>query len=219
MPGNNYPVYPASSTKTVITTTYVDSCETGVTTKTEIITKTVCHKCQDDSVTSVYVCNNCGPSVVTYTITKPATPATNVPSVPTYPAGPSVPSHGAVKPQEPAKPSTPSHDSYPPTYNVPKKQEAPASSTTVEIVYIMKTPVPVLPSVEHKAVPYPTAPVHGTGAAYPVKPSGTAAAPSGTGVPSKPSTYAPPVQFTGAASRAGVGMAGFLAVVAGLLVL
>jgi hypothetical protein len=38
-------------------------------------------------------------------------------------------------------------------------------------------------------------------------------------MPSKPSGYAPPPQFTGAASRAGVGMAGLLAVVAGLLVL
>jgi chitinase len=228
MPGNNYPAYPASSTKTIITTTYVDSCETGVTTKTETITKTVCHKCQDDSITSVYVCNNCGPSVVTYTITKPATPATNVPSMPTYPAGPSVPSVGGEMPQAPASsntyptsavaPSSPGSDaSYPPTYNGPKKQEAPASSTTVEIVYITKTPVPAVPSVEHTQAPYPTAPM-GTGAAYPVKPSGTGV-PMGTGMPSKPSGYAPPPQFTGAASRAGVGMAGLLAVVAGLLVL
>jgi chitinase len=219
MPGNGYPAYPASSTKTVITTTYIDSCETGVTTKTETITQTVCNKCQGDSVTSVYVCNKCGPSVITYTITKPATPATNVPSVPTAPSVPSGPSYGGEKPQESAKPSTPSYGSdkpsYPPTYEVPKKQEAPASSTTVEIVYITKTPVPVLPSVQHTPIPYPTAPAFNGTIGYPVKPTGTGV----SAPPTKPTTYVPPPQFTGAASHVGVGMTGMLAVVAGLLVL
>jgi chitinase len=226
-PGQDYPSYPSSSTVTVVTTTYVDSCETGITTKTETITQTVCNKCQGDSVTSVYVCNNCGPSVVTYTLTKPATPATNVPAVPTAPAKPNGPTYGGDKPQEPAKPSTPSNGSdkpsYPPTYDVPKKQEVPAGSTTVEVVYITKTPVPVVPSVKHTPAPYPSAPAN----SYPVKPTGTGAGapptkPTGTGAgapPTKPSSYVPPAQFTGAASHVGVGMTGFLAIVAGFLVL
>jgi chitinase len=229
-PANEYPSYPASSTIKVITTTYVDSCETGVTTKTETITKTVCPKCTEDSVTSVYVCNNCGPAVVTYTITKPATPATNVPSVPTYVASVAKPAetpvysvekpaytpvHGAAKPSNTPvyaadKPSyapvySATKPSSTPVYDAPKKQEVPAVSTTVAVVYM--TPVPVVPS----AVPYPSAAQNGTGA-YPVKPSGT-------GVSSKPSAYSPPAQFTGAASRIGAGAVGLLAVVAGLLVL
>jgi chitinase len=209
--GQDYPSYPASSTVTVVTTTYVDSCETGITTKTETITKTVCNKCQGDSVTSVYVCNNCGPAVVTYTLTKPATPATNVPVVPTEPAKPATPSQGSDKP------------SYPPTNNVPKKQEVPVGSTTVEIVYVTKTPVPVVPSVKHTPAPYPSAPAN----SYPVLPTGTGAGvpptkPTGTGAgapPTKPSSYVPPAQFTGAASHASVGLTGLLAVAAAFLVL
>jgi chitinase len=222
-PANNYPASPASSAVTVVTTTYVDACETGVTTKTETITKTVCNKCED-SVTSVYVCNNCGPAVVTYTLTKPATPATNVPSVPTYVASVAKPAaetpvYSANTPVYSAdKPAytpvygaanTPVYSatkpSSTPVYDMPKKQEVPGVSTTVAIVYM--TPVPVAPS----AVPYPSAAQNGTGA-YPVKPSGT-------GVASKPSAYSPPAEFTGAASRVGAGAVGLIAVVAGLLVL
>jgi chitinase len=218
MPGQNYPSSPASSTVKVITTTYVDSCETGVTTKTETITQTVCNKCKPDSVTSVYVCNKCGPAVVTYTITKPATPATNVPVVPTMPAMPSGPNYGGEKPQPPAKESTPSYGgdkpANTPSYDVPKKQEVPAESTTVEIVYVTKTPVPVVPTAKNTPMPYPSAPAQNGTSGYPVKPSGTGAA-----LPSKPASYTPPAQFTGAASHVGVGMTGFLAVVAGLLVL
>lgn len=205
-PGKDYPSYPGTSTVKVITTTYVDSCETGVTTKTETITKTVCGgpSCKGgDSVTSVYVCNKCGPSVVTYTITKPATPATNVPSYPTAPAKPSNPSYGGDK-------------------DVPKKQEAPASSTTIEIVYVTKTPIPVVPEVKTPVAPYPSAP-NGNGG-YPVKPTGTGAyvppsKPTGTGVPTKPSAYVPPAQFTGAASHVGAGMTGLLVLAAGFLLL
>jgi chitinase len=226
-PTNDYPSYPVK----VITTTYVDSCETGVTTKTETITKTVCPKCTEDSITSVYVCNNCGPSVVTYTITKPNTPATDVPSVPTAPAKPSSPSYGGEQPHQPAKPSTPSYGgekpkepvkpstpSYggdkpvnTPTYDIPKKHEVPAGSTTVAIVYV--TPVPVAPSVVYTPVAYPSVPAKNGTSGYPVKPSGTGS------VPTKPTSYVPPAQFTGAASHVGVGMTGLLAVVAGLLVL
>ncbi|EAT92360.2 hypothetical protein SNOG_00865 [Parastagonospora nodorum SN15] len=219
MPGQNYPSYPASSTVKVITTTYVDACETGITTKTETITQTVCNKCKGDSVTSVYVCNKCGPAVVTYTITKPASPATDVPVVPTMPVQPSSPSHGGDKPQSPAKESTPSYGGErphnTPTYEVPKKQEVPGASTTVEIVYITKTPIPMAPTVQHTpAMPYPSAPVQNGTSGYPVKPSGT-----GVATPTKPSSYTPPAQFTGAASHLSAGMAGLLAVVAGLFVL
>ncbi|KAH5658633.1 chitinase [Parastagonospora nodorum] len=219
MPGQNYPSYPASSTVKVITTTYVDACETGITTKTETITQTVCNKCKGDSVTSVYVCNKCGPAVVPYTITKPASPATDVPVVPTMPVQPSSPSHGGDKPQSPAKESTPSYGGErphnTPTYEVPKKQEVPGASTTVEIVYITKTPIPMAPTVQHTpAMPYPSAPVQNGTSGYPVKPSGT-----GVATPTKPSSYTPPAQFTGAASHLSAGMAGLLAVVAGLFVL
>tara|TARA_R110002003_G_scaffold288_11_gene18424 strand:- start:14180 stop:16936 length:2757 start_codon:yes stop_codon:yes gene_type:complete len=219
-PAQDYPSYPASSTTKVITTTYVDSCETGVTTKTETITQTVCAKCQD-SVTSIYVCGagKCGPSVVTVTITKPYSPPTDVPAKPSSP-----PTYGGDKPQPPAKPSTPptppsqpsvpAKPSSPPTYDVPKKQENPATSTTVSIVYITKTPVPAVPvsSVKYTPVPYPSAPAKNGTTSYPVKPTGTGA------VPSKATGYSPP-QFTGAATQVGVGMTGLLAVVAGLMVL
>jgi chitinase len=234
MPGQNYPSVPASSTVKVITTTYVDSCSTGVTTKTETITQTVCNKCTaGDSVTSVYVCNSCGPSVVTYTITKPATPATNVPSVPTMPAAkPSSPSYGGDMPAPPAKQSTPVYAAEKPkntpvygadkpintpTYDQPKKQEAPGASTTVEIVYVTKTPVPVVPSAKYTPAPYPSAPAQNGTSGYPIKASGTGV----SAPPSKPTSasYTPPAQFTGAASHIGVGMTGLLAVVAGLLVL
>ncbi|KAF2823602.1 glycoside hydrolase [Ophiobolus disseminans] len=247
VPGKDYASVPSSSTVKTITTTYVDSCETGVTTKTETITQTVCNKCQGDSVTSVYVCNKCGPSVVTITITKPNTPTTNVPSYPTPPTKPEGPTYGGDKPSTPSqggdkpsnpptyggdKPQPPAHSSQaakptPPVYgaDVPKKQEVPVVSTTVAIVYVTKTPVPVVPSVKHTPIPYPSAPVVeysskpvvGTG--VPSKPSGTGVPtkPTGTGVPTNP-TYAPP-QFTGAASHVGVGMTGLFAVVAGLLVL
>ncbi|KAF2031238.1 glycoside hydrolase [Setomelanomma holmii] len=213
-PGQDYPSYPASSTVKVVTTTYVDSCETGVTTKTEVITKTVCAKCQD-SVTSTYVCaaGKCGPSVVTVTITKPYSPPTDVPAKPSSP-----PTYGGDKPQPPAKPSTPSYGgekppNNTPVYDVPKKQEAP-TSTTVSIVYITKTPVPVVPvsSVKYTPIPYPSAPAKNGTSSYPVKPTGTGS------VPSKATGYTPP-QFTGAASQVGVGMTGVLAVVAGLMAL
>lgn len=213
--GGAYPPVVTSTVKT-ITTTYIDSCETGITTKTETITQTVCNKCNGDSVTSTYICHNCGPSVVTITITKPSMP-THVASYPTPPAMPEKPSHGGDKPV--------------PSADVPKKNDYPVDSTitikstTVHIVYVTKTPVPVVPEAKHTPVPYPSAP----GAGYPVKPvvptggypmpSGvkpSMASGTGTGVPTKP-TYAPP-QFTGAASSVKVGAVGFLAVVAGLLV-
>ncbi|KAH7079138.1 glycoside hydrolase superfamily [Paraphoma chrysanthemicola] len=226
-PGQDYPSYPASSTVKVITTTYVDSCETGVTTKTETITQTVCAKCQD-SVTSTYVCaaGKCGPSVVTVTITKPYSPPTDVPakpsSPPTYggdkpqpPAKPSnPPTYGGDKPAPPAQPSVPAKPSSPPTYDVPKKQDYPVASTTVSIVYLTKTPVPVVPvsSVKYTPIPYPSAPAKNSTSGYPVKPTGTGA------VPSKATGYSPP-QFTGAATQVSVGMTGLLAVVAGLMAL
>lgn len=208
----SYPEHPASSTTKVITTTYVDSCETGLTTKTETITKTICNKCnkpEEDSVTSVYVCKNCGPSVVTVTITKPNVPATGVPAKPTGPV------YGGDKPQPPAQPSKPSGPSYgndkpnPPVYSVDVKKQNDATSTTVQIVYVTKTPVPVVPVVPaYTPVAYPSAKNATSG--YPTKPTGT-------GVPTKP-TYAPP-QFTGAASRLGAGLTGVVAVAAGLLML
>ncbi|KAH8728932.1 glycoside hydrolase superfamily [Phaeosphaeriaceae sp. PMI808] len=207
-PVDNYPAYPPSSPTTkIVTTTYVDSCETGITTKTETMTVTVCNKCKDDSVTSVYVCNNCGPTVVTYTITKPASPPTHVPSVPAKPSSPSY--GGGDKPQPPAKPSNPVYAA-----DVPKKQEAPVS-TTVTIVYVTKTPVPVLPSVMYTPIPYPSAPAKNGTSGYPVKPTGT-----GVVVPSKPTGYTPP-QFTGAASRVGAAgsVVAALAAAAGMFVL
>ena len=222
LPGKDSPSSSASSTVKTVTTTYVDSCETGITTKTETITQTVCDKCTGDSVTSVYVCHKCGPSVVTITITKPSMP-TYVASHPTPPAKPEGPIHGADKPQH-SQPAKPVYGA-----DVPKKQDYPVEhsmvtikSTTVSIVYVMKTPVPVVPAGKNMPVPYSSAPVVG----YPVKPTGGYPMSSGTGVPSKPSgtgaptkpTYAPP-QFTGAASHVGVGMTGLLAVVAGLLML
>lgn len=220
-PVESKPAYPqgpvSSATTTVVTTTYVDICETGLTTKTETITKTVCNKCTkptEDSVTSVYVCKNCGPSEVTVTVTKPNTPATGVPAKPTGPVY-----GGDNKSQPPAQPSMPSVPTYgnqkpsQPIYSADVKKQNDATSTTVQIVYVTKTPVPVVPV---STMLYPSGPAKnatsaaGTGTGVPTKPTGT-------GVPTKP-TYAPP-QFTGAASRMGAGLTGVLAIAAGLLVL
>jgi chitinase len=84
----------------------------------------------------------------------------------------------------------------------PKKQV----STTISIVIV--TPVPVAATL----VPYPSAPAgakNGT-MGYPTA--------TGTGAPTKPTSYVPP-QFEGAANRLYVGLTGLTAVVAGLLVL
>jgi chitinase len=220
--------------------TYIDSCSTGLTTVTATITKTVCNTCAQptrDSVTSVYVCHNCGPSIVTVTITKPYTmPATGVPSYPTYtvvvPAKPASSTYGgdnkpspsaqasssvyavdATASQPPAQPSmssTPSSVSgkpYMPVYS-PAVPEQPKKQVSTTISIVIVTPVPVAATL----VPYPSAPAgakNGT-MGYPTA--------TGTGAPTKPTSYVPP-QFEGAANRLYVGLTGLTAVVAGLLVL
>jgi chitinase len=216
-PGMEHPSYPTSSTVKTITTTYVDACKTGVTTKTETITQTVCNKCQGDSVTSVYVCHNCGPSVVTITVTKPSMP-TNVASHPTPAAKPEGPMYGGDKPQGPAQSSSTAMPQVPaqsssaampqapaqssaaakpeaPVYgaDVPKKQEMPiVKSTTVSIVYVTMTAVPDVPAAENTPMPYPSA----AGAGYPIKPVVGTGAPmaSGTGVYVKPSGTGAPIK-------------------------
>ena len=217
--------------------TYVDSCSTGLTTVTATITKTVCNNCAQptrESFTSLYVCHNCGPSVVTVTITKPYTmPATGVPSYPTYTAVvPAMPASsvygGDNKPlpsahasssvdataSQPAAqstmastPSSVNGKPYMPVYT-PAVPEQPKKQVSTTISMVIVTPVPVAATL----VPYPSAPAGAKNSTmgYP--------AATGTGAPTKPTSYVPP-QFEGAASRLSVGLTGLIAVAAGLLAL
>jgi chitinase len=144
-------------------------------------------------------------------------------SAPVYGVSSSAPVYGVSSSASVAKPmSTPSSgNGYPAQPNAPsdvKKQQEKVTSTTVSIVYVTKTPIPmvsdystaVVPS-SYVAVPYPSGAASGSGS-YPTKPTGT-------GVPTKPSSYVPPAQFTGAASRVGAGMGAFVAIFAAVMVL
>ncbi|OAL56597.1 glycoside hydrolase [Pyrenochaeta sp. DS3sAY3a] len=197
-----YSEYPSKPTDTIttITTTYVDVCSTGLTTVTTTITKTVCGKCAkptkeadypEDWTTSVYV-----DKTVTVTITKPIHPATDVPAYPT---------------------ATP--DVYPTDYETEypeKKPEYPVEKEeySSKAEYATLTTV----SVKYTPVPYASAPAP---APYVPAGNGTSAYvpyPTGTGKPTKPTSYSP-TEFEGAASRFGVGLTAIVAVVAGVLVL
>ncbi|KAH7402727.1 glycoside hydrolase superfamily [Pyrenochaeta sp. MPI-SDFR-AT-0127] len=218
------PSYPTGTT-TVITTTYVDVCPTGLTTITTTIVKTVCGSCAKPTkepeypegwTTSVYV-----DKTITVTITKPIHPATDVPAYPTskpdvypadYPASPKPssptypeadkPVYGADKPSEPEYPV----------------EDEKVTSTKVQYITLTKVPVPYTP-VPHAPVP------HVSSAPYAAVPygakNGTSAyvpKPTGTGKPTKPSSYSPP-EFEGAASRFGVGLTAVVGVVAAFFVL
>ncbi|KAJ8109140.1 hypothetical protein OPT61_g7674 [Boeremia exigua] len=229
---------PAESTTTVVTTTYLDTCSTGLTTKTAVITKTVCNACTkpsdkpeadypSDWTTSVYVSKT-----LTVTITKPIHSATDVPAYPTivseYPTAP--------------KPSAPAAE-YPIDKEEIPSYETPAKSSSVPYEATKPSPKPEVPSAEYPvasskpssqyvtltkvatptantAVPYPTPIGHQS---YPVGngtvPSGTGAvkpSATGTGKPVKPTSYTPP-EFEGAASKLSMGMTGVVAVVAFLM--
>ncbi|KAL0256470.1 Chitinase 2 [Diplodia seriata] len=67
---------PGDVTTTVITTTYIDVCPTGITTVTTIYTTTVCPTQAPSDIpsgwtTTVTVCTNCGPEPTTLTLTRP----------------------------------------------------------------------------------------------------------------------------------------------------
>lgn len=109
-------------------------------------------------------------------------------------------------------------------HSIPVAYETPASvakvtptSTTIEVIYVTKVPVPKVEVPYHKgAVPEVEAPysqVNSTGA-YKPGPTGTA---SGTGSPAV-KTYAP-ITFQGGASRMASGLSVVAVVVAGVLLL
>lgn len=223
------PVYAASSSApaktTCITTTYVDVCETGLTTKTATITKTysdVAPKPTPNEVpegwyTTVTVCSHCGPKTTTVTLTKPyATPteaAYHAPS-PSSPAA----EHSGSKGEYPA--AKPSEAAY-----VPGKPGKPAGQETVSVtkkVYITVVPAPAptsaLPGYGAAPSPAPHVPANST-LAY--VPSGTASSTghgaagyTGMPVPSKI-----PALYEGAASRFSVGVSGLAVLVAGILMI
>ncbi|KAF1947336.1 hypothetical protein EJ02DRAFT_417918 [Clathrospora elynae] len=232
-----YPEYSAApvGTSTVVTTTYVDVCPTGLTTITTTYTKTVCTACAKPTkeaeypegwTTSVYV-----DKTVTVTITRPVHPATDVPTYPSsvpevYPADyPSSPLSSG-KPAYPAVPEASKAPSYP---EVPEYPAIPAQSSSAAHQYptvpvaseypkkpvgqttstLSKVPVPA-----YTPAPYPSS--VGGGASY--VPAGSASAyvpkPSGTGAPTKPSSSAPS-EFEGAANQAGVRLVMMLIGIAG----
>ena len=126
------------------------------------------------------------------------------PEAPVYPAS-------SKTPEYPAYPEASKAPEYPAVPEYPKKPVEDVTSTIVQHVTLTKVPVAYTPA------PYPTGPapyvpvgVNSTSAYAPL--------PTGTGKPTKPTTYTPP-EFEGAASRFGVGMTGIVAVVAGLLML
>ncbi|KAH9868708.1 hypothetical protein J1614_007780 [Plenodomus biglobosus] len=245
-----YPSYPTDSTTTLVTTTYVDVCPTGLTTVTTVITKTICGKCAHPTkeveypegwTTSVYI-----DETVTTTLTKPANVPTGIPVYPTtvptvypfdYPAAlkpsapinkeeyPSVPEIPAVATsikavEYPVSSQAPEYPDQPGAPEYPKKPVEDVAgtviSTLIQHVTLSKVAIPTA----YAPAPYPTAPVtapyaavgaaNGTGAYAPL--------PTGTGKPTKPTSYTPP-EFEGAASRFGVGMTAIIAVFAGFLVL
>jgi chitinase len=182
---------PAESTTTVVTTTYLDTCSTGLTTKTTIITKTVCNACAKPTAkpegdypegwtTSVYVSKT-----LTVTITKPIHPATDVPAYPT-----DVPEYSAAP-----KPSAPAAE-YPVGKEEVSSYETPAQSTSVYYEATKPSPKPEVPSYpEVPSAEKPTAPA----AEYPLassKPLATLTKVA-TPVAYTPVAYATPIVHQG----------------------
>ncbi|ORY05275.1 glycoside hydrolase superfamily [Clohesyomyces aquaticus] len=184
--------YPHTAITTVITTSYVDICPTGLTTIHTTITTTVYETAKPTAAypegwyTTVAVCHVCGPKPTTVTLTKPIT---------VYPTGPA---YTPVPSVEQYKPSvTPSPYTEGATTEV-------QTSTSTEYVYVTLTKVPV-PAKSYTPAPYPA--VNGT-ATYTVIP---VPYPSGTGAASSSAAYLPsgtysPVSFQGSASRFGAGV-------------
>jgi chitinase len=149
----------------------------------------------------------------THYVTSHGSPVSAVP----YPGKPASPSSAVPEIAYPSKEAE----------HIPVAYETPASvakftptSTTVEVVYVTKAPVPKVEVPYHKVevpeytkveVPYTT--VNSTGA-YSPGPTGTASGPGSAAL----HTYAP-IAFEGAASRIGSGMSVVAVMVAGLLLL
>ncbi|KAF2440441.1 hypothetical protein P171DRAFT_489154 [Karstenula rhodostoma CBS 690.94] len=213
------PGYPASSpavTKTTTyTTSYVDVCETGLTTITATVTKTytgvvpkpTSNEIPEGWYTTVTVCKHCGPVTTTVTLTKPYhTPTEAAYGAPSSPAD-----------QSAGKDSYP-ESKLPQAAYVPGIASGEESVSVTSKVYMPVVPAPASEAPAYEATPAPYVPISST-AAY--VPSGMAsstikgaAASTGAHGPS----YTPPL-FEGAASRFGVGMSGVVGLVAGVLLL
>ncbi|USP82492.1 glycoside hydrolase family 18 protein [Curvularia clavata] len=197
-----YPTVPAGSTTSVVTTTYVDVCPTGLTTVTTTYVATVCTKCTKPTgtsdvpegwTTSVYTA-----STVTVTITKPIATATGVSVYPSaapsvaYPAEhPAVPSV-AYPAEHPAAPSVAYPAEYPASPMPSGKPAYPAVPEASKAAYPVAPAYPTAPQVSKAAYPavpevskaaYPVAPEHPAypavpSAAYPVSSSPAAEYPS-----------------------------------------
>ncbi|KAL6703780.1 Chitinase 2 [Coniothyrium glycines] len=237
--GSEYPSKPSDATTTVVTTTYVDVCPTGLVTKTTTIVKTVCNSCATPTgyhevpegwTTSVYVSKT-----LTVTITKPAHPATDVPAYSSsvaynagYPSAPKPSSPSSSKPETPVykeetpeKPAQPAHPTaaasskaqeHPVHSAVPEYPKKPVEDATVTSTHVQHITLTKVPVPAYTPAPYPSAAPHVPVPAH----NGTAAyvpLPTGTGKPSKPSAYSPS-EFEGAAGRFSVGATAFVGVVA-----
>ncbi|XP_014551627.1 hypothetical protein COCVIDRAFT_30842 [Bipolaris victoriae FI3] len=179
---SEYPTVPTGSTTSVVTTTYVDVCPTGLTTVTTTYVETVCTKCAKPTgtadvpegwTTSVYTA-----STLTVTITKPIATVTAVLEYPS--SAPSV-----VYPAEyPASPISSGKPAYP---VVPEASKAayPVVPEASKVAY------PTIPEVS-KAAEYPTVPEVSKVAEYPVAPASSAAPEyPAHSVPSVPSAAQP----------------------------
>ncbi|KAI4950892.1 hypothetical protein J4E86_007400 [Alternaria arbusti] len=179
-----YPEYPesskvpAGSTTSVVTTTYVDVCPTGLTTVTTTYVATVCTKCAKPTgstdvpegwTTSVYTA-----STVTVTITKPIATATHVPAYPS--SAPSV----AYPADYPAKPVSSGKPAYPavPEASMPAYPVAPEASKAAEYPAVPEASMPAYPVAPEasKAAEYPSVPEASKGAEYPSMPEASKAA-------------------------------------------
>lgn len=163
--------YPTGTTTTVVTTTYVDVCPTGLTTVTTVITKTFCGKCAHSTpqaeypegwTTSVYV-----DETVTITLTKPVNTPTDTPAYPTasptvdYPAVPipSVPVNKQEYPSMPEIPAVPKPSAPVVKEEYPSIPEEPNVATaTKSVAYPVSSEAPEYPA--QPGVPeYPKKPV------------------------------------------------------------
>lgn len=210
---SEYPTVPTGSTTSVVTTTYVDVCPTGLTTVTTTYVATVCTKCAKPTgtadvpegwTTSVYTA-----STLTVTITKPVATVTAVPEYPSsapsvvYPAEYSATPISSGKPAYPAVPEA-SKVAYP---TIPEVSKAayPAVPEVSKAAYptvpeVSKAAYPAVPEVS-KVAEYPVAPASSAAPEYPAhsmpsvpsaaQPASSPAAeyplyPVGTGYPKKP---------------------------------
>ncbi|KAF2270835.1 glycoside hydrolase [Lojkania enalia] len=224
----DYPVYSHSSgTKTIYTTTYVDICSTGYTTKETTITTTVypeatpkSHDVPEGWYTTVTVCHVCAAKPTTVTLTLPVTKT--VYAYPTKPAGegyvPSPPEStpGAYYPAPSETPSCsgpgcPKPEEEYPEFGKPEKPETEtetATSTVYQYVTLTKVPVPA------SETPAPYAPYTPVNSTHVYAPTG-----STTGTGSVPYGTYTPIEFEGAASRFSFGMSAVAVIAAGLLAL